>query len=381
MRRFLVEAVIDAIIALAVILLLSLISVGQPFPFGTPSAPILALRGAGVVGFVIWAGDPRARQPVRPTGARGPHRPAAAPDHGRVRGGHQRDRASRSPGSSPRSRSPRSRNRRSSGSSWPPRSTRSCRPSPMRSSGSTVRDFGRRRANGRSGGCSSRFRRRAGTSSSRTSASSRSTTRSTRLRSTSASSGRRSAASGAGSRRVSSARRTRWPARSGPARVRVMLQRLGPTYVKIGQMAASRADLLPEEWMTELAKLQSDAAPVPLGGRPRRSSRPSSGKSPEELFALDRPRAVRGRLDRPGPPGDAPRRDRWSRSRSSGRGSWPRRRPTSGSSRSSPRSPSGGSAWPARSMPAGWSTSSPQASSRSSTTATRPTTPSGSPMG
>ena len=55
MRRFLVEAVVDAIIALAVILVLSLISVGQPFPFGTSSAPILALRGAGVVGFVTWA--------------------------------------------------------------------------------------------------------------------------------------------------------------------------------------------------------------------------------------------------------------------------------------------------------------------------------------
>ena len=40
-----------------------------------------------------------------------------------------------------------------------------------------------------------------------------------------------------------------------------MLQRLGPTYVKIGQMMASRRDVLPAEWTDELSKLQSDAAP------------------------------------------------------------------------------------------------------------------------
>ena len=46
-----------------------------------------------------------------------------------------------------------------------------------------------------------------------------------------------------------------------------MLQQLGPTYVKIGQMAASRGDILPQEWIAELSKLQSEAAPVRLRGR------------------------------------------------------------------------------------------------------------------
>ena len=55
MRRFLVEAVIDAVIALVIILLLSFIQVAQPFPFGSSSAPIVQLRGAGVVGFLVWA--------------------------------------------------------------------------------------------------------------------------------------------------------------------------------------------------------------------------------------------------------------------------------------------------------------------------------------
>ena len=55
MRRFVVEVVIDALILLVIILVLGLISVNQPFPFGTGSAPIVALRGAGIVGFLIWA--------------------------------------------------------------------------------------------------------------------------------------------------------------------------------------------------------------------------------------------------------------------------------------------------------------------------------------
>src|SRR4051812_2268357 len=48
---------------------------------------------------------------------------------------------------------------------------------------------------------------------------------------------------------------------TGPQRIRLMLQQLGPTYVKIGQMAASRGDILPPEWIAELSKLQSDAGP------------------------------------------------------------------------------------------------------------------------
>jgi ubiquinone biosynthesis protein len=47
------------------------------------------------------------------------------------------------------------------------------------------------------------------------------------------------------------------------ARVRVMLQQLGPTYVKIGQMVASRREALPPALLAELEKLQSDAAPFP----------------------------------------------------------------------------------------------------------------------
>ena len=50
---------------------------------------------------------------------------------------------------------------------------------------------------------------------------------------------------------------------STPAQVRVMLQVLGPTYVKFGQMVSSRSDALPQEWREELDKLQSNVAPFP----------------------------------------------------------------------------------------------------------------------
>jgi ubiquinone biosynthesis protein len=50
---------------------------------------------------------------------------------------------------------------------------------------------------------------------------------------------------------------------SPPAKVRLMLQQLGPTFVKVGQMASSRADMLPEEWRTELDKLQNTVPPFP----------------------------------------------------------------------------------------------------------------------
>jgi hypothetical protein len=46
MRRFLVEVVINAVILTVIVLSLGVISVGQPFPFGTTSAPIVLLQPA-----------------------------------------------------------------------------------------------------------------------------------------------------------------------------------------------------------------------------------------------------------------------------------------------------------------------------------------------
>ncbi|MFQ6131850.1 MAG: ABC1 kinase family protein [Armatimonadota bacterium] len=47
-------------------------------------------------------------------------------------------------------------------------------------------------------------------------------------------------------------------------RVRMALEELGPTYIKLGQALASRADLFPEEFVTELRKLQDEVPPIPF---------------------------------------------------------------------------------------------------------------------
>ncbi len=53
---------------------------------------------------------------------------------------------------------------------------------------------------------------------------------------------------------------------STPERVRLMLQELGPTFVKLGQMAASQTNSLPPAWVEELQKLQSEVPPFPEEG-------------------------------------------------------------------------------------------------------------------
>ena len=50
----------------------------------------------------------------------------------------------------------------------------------------------------------------------------------------------------------------------GAFELRRALQDLGPTYVKIGQLLSTRADLLPDGYQRELAHLQSQVPPFPL---------------------------------------------------------------------------------------------------------------------
>ncbi len=47
-------------------------------------------------------------------------------------------------------------------------------------------------------------------------------------------------------------------------RLRILLIRLGPTYIKLGQMLSVRSDLLPPEYMAELGKLTDQVPPVPF---------------------------------------------------------------------------------------------------------------------
>ena len=47
-----------------------------------------------------------------------------------------------------------------------------------------------------------------------------------------------------------------------PEEMRTTLEDLGPTYVKIGQIMASRVDLLPESYCKELEKLRQNVKPL-----------------------------------------------------------------------------------------------------------------------
>jgi ubiquinone biosynthesis protein len=70
-----------------------------------------------------------------------------------------------------------------------------------------------------------------------------------------------------------------------PVRFRLLLQDLGPTYVKIGQIISSRARTLPVAWQDELEKLQSDVAIFPYE-QARDRIIAELGAPPEELYAV-----------------------------------------------------------------------------------------------
>lgn len=69
-----------------------------------------------------------------------------------------------------------------------------------------------------------------------------------------------------------------------PARVRRVLEDLGPTFVKLGQILATRVDLFPPDWIEEFGKLQ-DAAPAADFASIRAQLTEDLGEAPETAFA------------------------------------------------------------------------------------------------
>jgi ubiquinone biosynthesis protein len=69
-----------------------------------------------------------------------------------------------------------------------------------------------------------------------------------------------------------------------PARVRRALEEMGPTFIKLGQILATRMDLFSPVWIAEFEKLQDQAPSVPFE-LIRQQLHEDLGAAPEEVFA------------------------------------------------------------------------------------------------
>lgn len=67
-------------------------------------------------------------------------------------------------------------------------------------------------------------------------------------------------------------------------RVRLVLEELGPTFIKLGQVLSTRPDVLPPEFIDELTKLQQHVPPFPFE-QVRETIQTELGRSLEELYA------------------------------------------------------------------------------------------------
>lgn len=69
-----------------------------------------------------------------------------------------------------------------------------------------------------------------------------------------------------------------------PEHVRLAIEDLGATFIKLGQILSSRPDLMSPDYLVELAKLQDHAPPVPTD-QVREVLTAELGRPPEEVFA------------------------------------------------------------------------------------------------
>src|SRR5688500_8780132 len=68
-----------------------------------------------------------------------------------------------------------------------------------------------------------------------------------------------------------------------PVRLRRVLEEMGPTFIKIGQLLATRPDLVPQRYVEEFKKLYDATTPSPPA-EVRRVLREELGQDPEAVF-------------------------------------------------------------------------------------------------
>lgn len=83
---------------------------------------------------------------------------------------------------------------------------------------------------------------------------------------------------------VPAARHAQRNGKATPERLRLAIEELGPTFIKLGQILSTRGDLLPRPYLDELAKLQ-DAAPPIAAAQVRTILLAELGRPIEDVFA------------------------------------------------------------------------------------------------
>ncbi|MBI5919693.1 MAG: ubiquinone biosynthesis protein UbiB [Nitrosomonadales bacterium] len=69
-----------------------------------------------------------------------------------------------------------------------------------------------------------------------------------------------------------------------PQRIRQAMEELGPTFIKLGQVMATRVDIFPPGWIAEFEKLQNNVPPVPFEVLLPQVEQ-ALGRSPFEIFS------------------------------------------------------------------------------------------------
>ncbi len=82
---------------------------------------------------------------------------------------------------------------------------------------------------------------------------------------------------------ISRKRRERLERMTRAERMRLAMEELGPTYIKLGQVLSTRPDLIPVDFIRELSKLQDEVPPFPFG-EVRQIVTRELGGAPESLF-------------------------------------------------------------------------------------------------